>query len=214
MRCAADEQLRLVDRLVEGRERVLRDQCELHGIAGHQAELEDCADDVLRRQCMIDQVHRRSGRDRDDAALVARVAHEEPFGGEMTDLHLVDAGAGVAFDHLHGRRRVRGVGGFEQDAAPGFGAGIVVVVQEPLRLRAIETCGEQHAVRAQPFGVVADEQARGLDRRQRDVLDDHVRDAGDREVAGSHDLGLHVELDPVVGAQVAAHRDRFGDADR
>ena len=153
---------------------------------------------------MIDQVQRRAGRDGDDAAFVARAADQEPFGGEVADFHLVGAGTGVAFDHLHGRRRVRRVGGFEQDAARGLGAGVEVVVQEALRLRAVEARGEQHAVGGQPLGIVAHEQARGLDRRQRGVLDDHVRDAVDREVAVAGEL--HVRRRPPCDRRCSGRR--------
>src|ERR1700681_4148226 len=61
-----------------------------------------------------------------------------------------------------------------------FGGGVEVVVQEPLRLRAVEAGREQDAVRGEALRIVAYQQAGRLDRRQRRVLDDHMGGAVDR----------------------------------
>ena len=64
----------------------------------------------------------------------------------------------------------------------GFGARIVVVVQETLRLRAIDRRREQHAVGGQPFGIIAHEQLARCEPRERVVLDRDARRAVDGDV--------------------------------
>ena len=107
-----------------------------------------------------------------------------------------------------GRRRTR-VGRLDEDAPRGFGRRVEVIIQKPLRGRAVDRCGEEHAVGGEAFGIIAHQELAWCQARQRVVLDRNARRAAHRDVGVAEDLHRHVDRGAVVGRQRGVHGHGF-----
>ena len=116
--------------------------------------------------------------------------------------------SGERGDQVHDRGRRARIGRLDEDAARGFGRRVEVIIQKPLRGRAVDRCGEEHAVGGEAFGIIADQQLARRHPRQRVVLDRDVRRAGRVDVRIAGDVPAQFGTAKVTPTYQALYKSR------